>query len=347
MARLRRKPGDHAENAAPADRVSLFARVKGIWLLIALIGGYVIAGLTFPKKIEEAYEVSVKTLNRVPRPVIALWYSFVGNKDSKSLELVRQLHPGAEFCLEKSEITDLVHDGWAADLIVVYAPKPAEANIECGTPDAPRDSLAVYTPVNFSFYYAGSAGMRDDPPSEWFARDGFIFRKWYQTDFPELEVWYLSEHKLIKADANIKLTDDSEHEYELRTTRYRNGLIGWGVPEGLFHMAVLPDGKFEKAAGLPNDLKRPDSQAVELRWSGTSFVDEAGKDWAQDFSKNPVIAVSQLAHLYLSGCEPIEGFTDSPLLPGAVVPRFDQSPLLQCGGHAEEEFTLIKLERAD
>jgi hypothetical protein len=304
----------------------------------------VVAAISYPKKLEEAYDVFTRTLRRVERPVAALWNEHVANLDHKARELVGRLHPTSDVCIVERALVDLERDGWRADLMVTYALRPQDPTLECGThPDAPRPSLAMFTPEWLSFQVAGTAGQPDEPPSSWSARHGFLFREWAGTDFPSLDVWYVHDGKLVDAGASIKLTDDSEHEYELRTQAFDGGLIGWGVPEGLFHMRVGATGKFSKQPGLPTELVRPNSHAVELRWSGTAFVDTEGNELSGETYKDGVVSVSRLAHVYVAGCEVLHGFANSTVFPGALVPEFVQSPLLRCGGRNEEDSTDVKV----
>ena len=109
-----------------------------------------------------------------------------------------------------------------------------------------------------------------DLPSEWVAEDGFLFRYWRETDFHQVNVWYVYNGRLIDPEAVIELTDldsDSGYVFQFTTQRYNEGLIGWGTPEGLFHIELTPDRKLSKEPGLPKALTRPDSHAVELRWN--------------------------------------------------------------------------------
>jgi hypothetical protein len=330
-----------------ARRPRRWGRIKAFWLVVASVISAILAVLTFPKKVIEASDVSSQTWASIQRPLVALWYGHIGNLTGKAGRLVTELHPGSDVCVVKSALADLKRDGWEADLVIVYAQKPADKSFGCGThPDAPRPLLAVFTPSGFSFRYAGTAGASDDPPSEWTTRDGFLFRKWEGTDFPSLDVWYLYSGALNNSGTNLKLTDDSEHEYDLRTKKYEDGVIGWGTPEGLFYMEVSPEGKFVKANGLPKALFRPDSSAVDLRWLGTSFADSSGKELSSDQFKDFKLQVTPLSHLYVSGCEPVQGFMSSQYFPGAVVPIFNQSPQLRCSGSNEDEFTDITVERA-
>jgi len=85
---------------------------------------------------------------------------------------------------------------------------------------------------------------------------------------------------------------------------------------------------------------------MDLHWDGDTFVDAQGQDVSAGFVHGAVLTLPPLVHLYISGCEAAEGFTTSALFPGAVVPLFDQSPRIQCGGRNEEEHKDFTLERA-
>lgn len=174
----------------------------------------------------------------------------------------------------------------------------------------------------------------------------FCFANGRGTDFPSYDVWYVWSGKLTDAQSSIKLADDSEHEYELKTVKHKNIVIGWGTPEGLFHMYVDSNGKFVRSNGLPSDLANPNTYATELRWSGSEFVNQDGTPLPSNVFQDKVVRVPRLAHIYLSGCEPNTDFGSSSHFPGAIIPNFSQSPTLRCGLREEDESVEIKVESA-
>ena len=84
---------------------------------------------------------------------------------------------------------------------------------------------------------------------------------------------------------------------------------------------------------------------MDLHWDGAAFVDAEGHDVSSGFVHGSVLTLSPLVHLRISGCEAVQGFTTSALFPGAVVPLFDQAPLIRCGLRNEDEQTDFTLER--
>jgi hypothetical protein len=306
----------------------------------------IVAIITFPEKIEKAYEVAMRTLARLPRPAVALWYRIEHNRDAIALRLTRELHPGAVLCVVKAVMADLVEDGWKADLVIEYAQQPTDPHAACGEDDSGYPSVAVFTftPAFSAFRYAGDL-QSEGLPFTWTINGRFLFLNYYGTDFPWIGIWYLYDGQLKDSKDSIKLTDDSEHDYPLQTRPLPGGLIGWGTPEGLFHMTVAADGTFVKVLGLPPVLARTDSSAKDLHWDGDTFVDAEGHDVSSGLVHGSVLTLRPLVHLYISGCEAIQGFTTSALFPGAVIPVFNQAPLIRCGLKNEDEFKDFTLER--
>ena len=354
-----RKDGRH-DGSSSSAALSWWEKIKKAWLVIGVLISFVLGAFLFPKKVEEAYEAASQTVQQLPRPVYAIWYSKLGNLDEKALELVHSLHPGSNICVIRREMVDLSRDGWPADLLVEYAESPSESALTCGERSPERDApryLAVFTPLGFSFHHAGTAG--GSLPSEWVAKDGFLFRYWLETDFPQINVWYVYKGVLIdpedNPDAIIEMTDldsDSRYVFQLHTQLFNDGLIGWGTPEGLFHIVITSDGKLLRGSGLPKDLARPNSHARELRWDGHSFVSGKANGLTVGVSANasnePAIKISPLSHLYVAGCEIVQGFATSPDFPGAVIPVFAESPILECPGPREDDTpTRIRVEREE
>jgi hypothetical protein len=317
------------------------ARLVLVPLVLAIV-----AVMTFPEKIEKAYEVAVRTLARLPRPAITLWYGIERNRDATALRLTRELHPGAALCVVKAAMADLVEDGWKADLVIEYAQQPTDPHAACVEDGSGYPSVAVFTftPAFSAFRYAGDL-KSEGLPFTWTINGRFLFLNYYGTDFPGIGIWYLYDGQLKDAQAQITLPDDSEHEYTLQSRPIPGGLIGWGTPEGLFHMTVAADGTFVKAPGLPPALARLDSFAMDLHWDGDTFVDAEGHDVSSGFVHGSVLTLRPLVHLYISGCEAVQGLTISALFPGAVVPVFNQAPLIRCGLKNEDEFKDFTLER--
>ena len=330
------------ETPAPASR-SLFNRANRVRLLLGAAVMAALGAMAFPKQVEDSIEIASRTINRIPRPAMALWYGHVRGPSAEALSLVRALNPGTKVCLVRSEIHDLVGDGWNADLIAEYAPTPHEPTIKCGAyPDAPRPAMAVFMQHGYHFNYAGTGGAADDPPSSWATEGRFILKTWAGTDNPFITIFYVKDGTLYDAHDGIRLTDSSEHEYELKTHDYTNGFIGWGVPEGIFHVEIGSDGKFVKAPGMPKGYIKNDSRAIVLNWDGTQFA-----NLPSALPDGKTLKIPEASHLYVSGCETARGFSQPPELLGAAVPLFDQHPLLQCGGTSEDDETDIDVVEDD
>jgi hypothetical protein len=73
----------------------------------------------------------MRTLARLPRPAVALWYGIARNRDATALRLTRELHPGAALCVVKAAMAALVEDGWKADLVIEYAQQPTVPHAAC------------------------------------------------------------------------------------------------------------------------------------------------------------------------------------------------------------------------
>ena len=135
-------------------------------------------------------------------------------------------------------MVDLSRDGWRADLLVEYALSPSGPALKCGEKDAERDAaryLAVFIPVSFSFRNAGTAG--GNLPSEWVAEDGFLFRYWRETDFHQVNVWYVYNGRLIDPEAVIELTDldsDSGYVFQFTYSTIQRGSYRLGDPRRSF-----------------------------------------------------------------------------------------------------------------
>jgi hypothetical protein len=296
-----------------------------------------LSAAVFPAQIEEAYQVGSRTLGRIPRPALAFWYGHIASRDSLALTLARRLDPAVDLCLISSSLADLERDGWQADLVVEYAEQSSDPDMGCGMDwNVAHPTLAVFVPSGFSYQHAGNAGNVDDPPSDWTVEDGFLFRRWSQTDFPSIDIWYLRDGRLVDADVSIQLTDTSEEEYALETKSYDRGFIGWGVPEGLFHVEITAEGSLQKAPGMPPELAQADSHGIELSWSEGAFFSSDGSKLPETTFDGSKLRLPPMSHLYVSGCNPIQGFARSDMLPGALMPDFAKSPRLQCGASGED-----------
>ena len=85
------------------------------------------------------------------------------------------------------------------------------------------------------FRNAGTAG--GNLPSEWVAEDGFLFRHWRETDFHQVNVWYVYNGRLIDPEAVIELTDldsDSGYLFQFTYSTIQRGSYRLGDPRRSF-----------------------------------------------------------------------------------------------------------------
>lgn len=306
--------------------------------------GTVVAILVFPTKIDEAYDVTVRTLGRLPRPVFAALFQFDGARDSTARKLIKELHPGHSLCTRQVEAGDLVGKGWKADLAITYSPEDPSSGCEY------QDEwpyLVVFTPRGFWLDRVGVA--RDGGGTGYtFEVVGRLILQYYEigTQFPWYKILYVYNNKLQVSDVTIGLEGFGDL-YEFHYRPIENGLLGWGTPDGLFHLIVSADGAVTKAFGPPPTLARPDITAISLYWDGETFRrqpegevvapttnTESWPEFMGTLKKDGVVTelyVQALDRLYIGGCRPASGFSESASLPGALIPKFTDSPQLKCG----------------
>ncbi|MFZ1428591.1 MAG: hypothetical protein WAS21_17695 [Geminicoccaceae bacterium] len=312
--------------------------------LMAVVG-VGLAATAFPDKVSEAYANVSRFALYLQRPAFASLYADEVRRGTKAASLLATIHPNTETCIISTDMGDLVGSGDEADMVVVYDARFTEPESRCGETDFGYNSLAVFVPKGLSYNFSGGITPKklNSNPSEFRIVGPFVIQYFYGTDFPWVEFWYLGKGKLNHTEEQLDLTDNSEHEYVLQSQAIPGGMLFWGPPRGLFHMIIAEDGQIRSSGGFPPDFDSSSGHAVRLDWDGHSFGEEFEEVFDRSREEGPVIKVSRLDQLYVSGCEPLEGFTTSALLPGALLPIFELSPVLRCGGNNEDDFEDIRI----
>lgn len=332
----------------------VFRRGAAAWVLLAgLLGGI----LTLTGQIKDAWNLAGQALTFATRPFHHYRLTGDGAPAREAARLLRENLPD-EACVQQAMAADLSESAWKADLVILFSPK-----LE-GEPCGPMQGehyLAAFVPNGLSMRHAGTGGgpgseQSSGLPSTAAGAGRFFAQTFYGVDNPYTVFWYVHDGGLRHVDGvTIPLTDHAENEYKLSTKVVPGGLIGWGTPSGLFHLLVDKDGKVTTGPGLPRSMAKGDSLALDLHWDGSTFrtaprvvggasaASSERADWpeyaevAKEGDTVTVLRLTPLVRLYLSGCEAVTGFAPGGEdFPGALLPRFNEAPLLRCGGTGEE-----------
>ena len=329
---------------------SFFQRVYVVSGIVATVVGV----LLFQKNITDAYDATMKTFSYAPRPYFHVRMRSESTRSETALGLLQLLH-GSDICVLATVVTDMRESGWNADLAVSYMAKEEDGSCEpiVGSPP----SLAFFTPSGFTLRHAGSySGQDGGLPFLMSAAGPFIFQMFTGTDRPFVHIWYLhrGEARAVE-NFRIDLTDYAEFEYNLEFRPVPGGIIGWGTPNGLFHLLIGQDGTATAGRGMPPGMRSRDAHAVSLHWDFETFrrpPENVGLSLPSSASANAweeyagveregdgvvAIQLGRLDRLYVTSCAPVSGFSTSDAqMPGALIPHFQQQPRLECSGRGED-----------
>jgi hypothetical protein len=329
-----------------------------------VLGGLLAGVLTLTGQLKEAWILCEQVLVTAARPYHHVLLKIESARKAMAGRLLAGMYAN-ELCFFQALAADLSESGWEADLIVSYAEKPEGE--DCSSVE-PRGYITAFVPDGLSLTHMGTENADTAGFPYGFEEVGrFVFQNFFGTDWPFIEVWYAHGGELRHGeDIRITLADAAENEYELKTKLISGGLLAWGTPDGLFHLLVTEGGRLTRRPGLPPAMARRDVLAVSLHWDGSTFrvppQNAQSHSWApvereswpefdaieKDKESNvvTVLRLSPLDRLYVSGCETVQGFLKAEkALPGAIMPRFSEAPVLRCGGSGREGETFeIRVE---
>lgn len=156
----------------------------------------------------------------------------------------------------------------------------------------------------------------------------------------------MRNRKVHSSDVWISLTDPAEREYEIEWKEYGETLIGWGTPEGVFHLSVDSSGRLSKTPRLPGGLAALNDHAIYLDWADGEFINESGEKIHEEIKSGDTIRIHPLSQIYVKNCFPEQDFVKSDSLPGALVPDFNGKPTLSCAASSDwdENVTVFVVE---
>ncbi len=330
---------------------SLFQRVSVLAGVVATIVGV----LLFQKKIAEAYDTTMKTLSYAPRPYFHVRMRSESARSETAMSLLQRLH-GSDICVLETVVTDMRESGWNAELAVSYMAKAEDR--ACDPSVATPPSLAFFTPSGFTLRHAGTYSGEDvGLPFQMSSAGPFVFQMFTGIDRPFVHIWYLHQGEARAVENfRIDLTDYAEFEYSLEFRVVPGGIIGWGTPDGLFHLLVGQDGTATAGRGMPPGMRSRDAHAVSLHWDletfrrppenvGVGLPSSASADAWEEYSGverrgDAVVGIQlgRLDRLYVTSCRAVRGFSTSDAnMPGALIPQFQQQPRLECSGRGEND----------